>query len=216
MSERVKKYLSVLELSYCRDAISFRHSETDFLFYNNIMENEIWKDVIGYEGLYQVSNLGNVRGLDRKVNGKYGNIANRYGRVLVPSKKKTGYLGVTFSIEKEKKYYSIHRLVAITFLPNPKNKPQVNHKDGDKANNKLSNLEWVTQSENGLHAYKNGLCPRLAGGNARNRKLSEKPVKEIRHYYLVKKYSIKELACKYFIGISTVHQIINYKTWKTI
>lgn len=98
---------------------------------------EIWKDVIGWEGLYQVSNLGNVRTLHYK---------KPYPRKL--SKSKKGYLRVNLSQNKKYKYYSVHRLVAEAFIPNPNNLPQINHKDENRTNNRVDNLEWCTNKYN--------------------------------------------------------------------
>ena len=101
------------------------------------MEN--WKDVVGYEGLYEVSDLGNVR-------------RTKSGRPLKPLKRQHGYLGVQLhgkgGNERNFKTFSIHRLVAEAFIPNNENKPEVNHKDEDKANNRVENLEWVSHKEN--------------------------------------------------------------------
>lgn len=109
-----------------------------------------WKDIQGYEGLYQVSNLGEVRSL--KYKGR-NNI-----KILKGASDKDGYRRVAlFDKEKCRKEYRIHRLVAEAFIPNPENKPQVNHIDGNKINNKSDNLEWATQEENMQHAYKMGL-----------------------------------------------------------
>ena len=111
------------------------------------MNKEIWKDVIGYEGLYQVSNHGRIKSL--KFNKE---------RILKPGLNNTGYFIVNLFINNKSKIYKIHRLIAIHFVPNPVNKPQVNHKDGNKLNNHVDNLEWCTRSENMKHAWKNGLC----------------------------------------------------------
>lgn len=107
---------------------------------------EVWKDVKGYEGLYQVSN--------------YGKIKTYYSKI--PRLKKTffdkdGYKKVSLQKNKKPKKFFVHRLVAIAFISNPKNKLEVNHIDGNKQNNYVFNLEWCTRSENELHAYKHGL-----------------------------------------------------------
>lgn len=105
---------------------------------------EIWKDVPNYEGLYQVSNLGNVKSLPKKVNGK-----NLKEKLLTPCKNSGGYLWVKFTVNKIEKSFSVHRLVAITFLG--KSDLVVNHKDLNKLNNCLENLEYLTLRENNHH-----------------------------------------------------------------
>ncbi len=118
------------------------------------MNKEIWKDVIGYEGLYQVSNLGRVKSLIGWNGKKY---INRE-RILKLSLKNEPYnyhrYKVSLKKNKLKKDFSIHRLVAIAFIPNPLNKPQINHKDGNHLNNHVENLEWCTAHENIIHSYK--------------------------------------------------------------
>lgn len=99
-----------------------------------------WKDVPGFEGRYMVSNDGYVFSVGK-------------GVLLKGNQKKTGYLEVTLAKNNRLTYKLLHRLVAEAFIPNPENKPQVNHKNGDKADNRASNLEWVTESENHRHRY---------------------------------------------------------------
>ena len=109
------------------------------------MENEIWKDVEGFSG-YQISNLGRVKSLK-----------NNKESILKPAIKCGGYVGLHFY--KNKKHYNVlvHQLVANAFILNPENKPQVNRIDGNKLNNKVTNLELVTAKENNQHAWDNGL-----------------------------------------------------------
>ena len=111
-------------------------------------EQEEWRDIQGFEGCYQVSNMGRVRSISRIVRSGKNKQRRTNGRVLTPWKTKHGYLSVALG-RREKQ--SIHRLVAKAFIPNPNNYPDVNHKDEDKSNNNLSNLEWCNHSYNALY-----------------------------------------------------------------
>lgn len=104
-----------------------------------MQDEEIWKDVVGHEGRYQVSNFGNVKSI--------GTLHSQGGRILKPVVKE-GYFYVCLYGNNTKKIYSIHRLVAMAFIPNPNNKPCVDHIDGDRSNNRSENLRWVTYKEN--------------------------------------------------------------------
>lgn len=107
------------------------------------MDEEIWKDILGYEGMYQISNFGRVKSL------RYHR--SKKQKVLKPNL--TGeYAYVNLSINNHYHSVKIHRAVATAFIPNPNNKPFVNHKDGNKFNNMVENLEWVTAAENVAHA----------------------------------------------------------------
>ena len=119
-----------------------------------------WKDIPGYEELYQASNFGEIRSLDRIANSKNNSHQVRKGRTLKPSK---GRYEMVMLIDSDynRSLKSVHRLVATTFLHNKDNKQQVNHVDGDKHNNHVDNLEWCTVSENIRHAFKNGLQDNL-------------------------------------------------------
>lgn len=128
---------------------------------------EIWKDVAGYEGIYQVSNFGCVRSCERVVYSTRKNSPSPY-RVEKENVKKpiitnSGYYRICLQKCGNREWISVHRLVAQTFIPNPENKPQVNHIDGNRLNNRVDNLEWATMSENVLHAYRTGLNYGLRG-----------------------------------------------------
>ena len=110
--------------------------------------SEIWKDIEGYEGKYQVSNLGRVRSLDRKVATVHSAMRTVRGKTLAPWTDRYGYLHVNLWSECKMLSQSVHRLVAATFIPNPCNMPEVNHKDEDKQNNRADNLEWCSTEYN--------------------------------------------------------------------
>jgi len=126
------------------------------------MKKEIWKDIVGYEGLYQVSNLGRVRSKYDKYS-RYGNKNNMQSKIndeyniLKPVDTGKGYLRVRLSKNKKISNKAVHRLVAQAFIPNERNKPFINHIDGNPSNNCVSNIEWCTPKENINHAITNNL-----------------------------------------------------------
>ena len=115
---------------------------------------EIWKDIKGYENIYEINNYGYVKSLKRMVNNRNNYVEER---IMSLEKTKHGYLRVILSKENTQKKCLVHRLVAKAFIPNLENKPEVNHKDGNKKNNYVENLEWSTCSENIIHSYNNNL-----------------------------------------------------------
>lgn len=136
--------------------------DTNSLFYiknnsSNYQELEIWKPVVGYEEYYEVSNFGRVRSLDRWVKHRHKDCkAFKKGKMLNEKDNGHGYKAVHLTVNRITKDYYIHRLVAMAFLPNPNNLPEVNHKDDNPANNCLDNLEWCTAQYNdkyGIHKY---------------------------------------------------------------
>lgn len=114
-------------------------------------ENEVWKDVLGYEDQYQVSCLGRVRSKDREVPHKNGSVRRIPGIIRKTPIDRYGYPSIRLSKDGETKSCNVHTLVAIAFVPNPKGNPQVNHIDEVKTNNHYKNLEWVTIQENSIH-----------------------------------------------------------------
>jgi hypothetical protein len=119
------------------------------------MQEEIWKDISGYEGLYQISNYGKVKSFKKEKN---------FGHLLSFSINHKGYYQIVLTKNKKPKNWLVHRLVALVFIPNPNNLPQVNHKDTNKTNNCVENLEWITNEDNIKHAWEHNLFPK---GNER-------------------------------------------------
>lgn len=165
-----------------------------------------WVDIKGYEGIYQISHAGTVRSLARS-NG-YG--SRRETRDVNITHKK-GYEVLTLSKNGKAKMFFVHRLVADAFIIKPEGKVEVNHKDGNKLNNYWWNLEWVTKSENQVHARKLGL---QGGSRTNTAKLTEDKVREIRRLY--PRLNSRQLAEKYGVGQSTICKIINYQYWKYV
>lgn len=129
---------------------------------------EIWKDIPGYEGIYQASNFGKIKRLsNNNINIYiYKNRKEKFKRtmqekILKPVIKKDGYSLITLSKNNIKERFYLHRLIAICYIPNIKNKSQINHKDGNKMNNSVHNLEWCTAKENMNHAFRIGLNQRI-------------------------------------------------------
>lgn len=166
---------------------------------------EIWKDISGYEGIYQVSNLGEVR---RVSNPKY---RSRKNYIIAKGVAKNGYVYSNLWMKNSCKRAALHRLVAGAFIDNPMCKPIINHKDFDPLNNNSNNLEWVTQSENCQHAIAAGRLPNNKGENHGMSKLNERKVKEI----ISRKDEIgSKLAIEYGVSPQTIYDIKKGKRWK--
>lgn len=174
----------------------------------------MWKDIIGSEGLYQVSEDGKIRSLDRVVQTKDGKrrLAGRLLKLICSSRgyhmakirTKSGYVKTVYS----------HKLVATHFLKKISG-CVVNHKDGNKLNNHVSNLEWITQRENLIHAFKNGLNKGPQGEKCANSKLKESDVCEILEK-LNSGMSRKDIRTEYGVGRTCIYNIANNLTWKHI
>lgn len=175
---------------------------------------EIWKDISGYEGLYQVSNLGRIRSLDRfeYINNKSGGITRRIrkGRVLKPCfDGKKHYLHVNLRSDNKSHAVNIHRLVAIAFLPNPNNLPEVNHKDEDKTNNYVDNLEWCNHIYNNTYGSK---FQSTLGVKNPMAKLTEQDVLEIRQRREQGEL-LRNLAKEFGVCENRISVIANGKSW---
>lgn len=179
--------------------------------------NEIWKPVKGYVNEYQISSFGRVKSLGRKK--KYKKhlrnktmIVERLSktRIIVPGDRPNGYLFVTLYNNGNRKIKSVHRLVAEAFIKKTRNVNVVNHKDFDKKNNMVENLEWCTGLENITHAINGNRMHYCFGEKQHSSKLCELSVKEI----LISSLSIKDLSIKYNVSFSTICDIKKRRTWR--
>lgn len=163
---------------------------------------ELWKDVVDYEGLYEVSNYGRVKNKKRD-------------RLLSPHSDRAGYIKVGLYKDGKQKGQFVHRLVAMAFIDNPEEKSDVNHIDGDKSNNHVENLEWNTRSENLTHAYENRLLIPLEGEDNGNAKLSEEQVIAIKETV---ESGVSQSQIARILGVSqpTISYIVNGINWKSL
>lgn len=174
--------------------------------------SEIWTDVYGYEGLYQVSTEGNVRSLDRTTVTKNGREMKFEGKTLKFKTDKDGYKQVSLSKEGKQKSFQVHRLVMINFLPHPNaNNLTINHENGQKDDNRLVNLTYMTQIQNMKHAVENGLMK--TGENHHKATLTNEQVKYIRSVYVPKhpEFGQGALSRKFGVSQPTISQIVNNK-----
>ncbi len=152
------------------------------------------KSAFFYNGKYQIFS-----------NGVILSYARRGLKELVGKISNCGYRTVLLTVNKKRLHRLVHRMVAEAFIPNPEDKPQVNHKDGNKLNNNAENLEWMTSKENHLHARDAGLYPYA--------KINMTIANDIRELYQTNKYSHRDLAKKFKIGRSSIAGIITNKRW---
>lgn len=168
------------------------------------MDEEIWKPILGYEGYYEISNTGRVKSLPRKGKGGHS------GKILMPQVS-SGYHKVCLCLNQQKLQKQIHRLVASAFIPNPLNKPEVNHINLNKFDNMLSNLEWVTSSENTIHAYNLGIIKKPTNKT----KLKENDIHIIRD--MIKNgISTREICKKYNVSFNTINYVKRGLSWAQI
>ena len=174
---------------------------------------EIWKDVVGYEGYYKVSNTGKIKSLRR--------VVEKSANIFVIKKEKElklsiarGYFFTKLCIDRKNTNISVHRLVAIAFIPNPENKRCVNHKDGNKGNNYLENLEWCTHSENIQHSLSMGLA--VSGERSWNARLTKEDVLYIRKIYSRGVYGAQRIGKELNIPTTTIASVIKRQSWNHI
>ena len=169
------------------------------------MEN---KDIPNYEGLYYATMDGKIFS-----HGKTLKFGRNERKTMAKEKKQSthacGYLRVVLSHGRINKGFLVHRLIAMVFLPNPENKPMVNHKDGNKKNNHVSNLEWCTRKENELHAKNHGLKP--SGQRNGSSKITDDDAEYIRNNY-IKRINSNQLSKKFNISREQIQRIANNKS----
>lgn len=183
----------------CRRRIRFPRQDTS----PKVDPDEKFKPVIGTNGLYEIGNFGTIKSFGRDRSDK------KIFTLLRQDVNKQGYKTCVFKINSKRKIKKPHRLVALYFIKNKKNKPQVNHKDGDKTNNHYKNLEWATNGENQKHAFAIGL-QNNQGENHPSNKLCEKEVVDI--FYSTG--DTKNTAKKYGISLCHTNNIKAGKVWK--
>lgn len=186
---------------------------------------EQWKQIKGFN--YEVSNLGKIRSLDKFqdfplfAKGNKGGDKTSITPVLIKGKdlkltpSRQGYLCVGLYLNKKNYYKLVHRIVAETFIPNPKNKPQINHKDSNKHNNCVDNLEWCTPLENMLHASTVGNHSKLHRSVfVNNSKLSKKDIKNIVIIKKEQKISNEKIANKYNVSRRSIDRLLRGESYK--
>lgn len=173
---------------------------------------EIWKDVNGFEGYFQISNYGRVKQLEREVWNGYAWFTKKEKMLKISYRK--AYPSVRFYIDNKVYWKSVHRLIAEAFIPNPHNKSEVNHINGIKTDFNIDNLEWVTRSENQLHAFRTGLNkPHIHKGSLNpSSKLNEIDIINIRN----DKRLHRIIAESYGISRYNITNIKNHKRWAHI
>lgn len=174
------------------------------------MDKEKWVSIKGYEGLYEISDLGGVKSIYRTGIGRHRCKRIFRGKVLLQPISRDLYHTVALCKDGKVKRFYTHRLIALNFLNNESNKPQINHINGIKTDNRPENLEWCTGKENAIHANKTGLSK--VGTRHYLAKLNEEQVRSIR----MDKRSQKDIAENYNISIDTVYKVRHKITYASV
>jgi hypothetical protein len=179
------------------------------------MQKEIWKDIVGYEGLYQVSNLGRIKSFARTwICGDRNSKKNKPETISKLHHNKQKYLQVWLCKNGEPKNFRVHRLVAQAFIPNPQNKKTINHINGVKDDNRVENLEWLTIQENLNHALINNLRVFAKGEKHGNSVLTKEKVLEIRK--MQGSFTKMDIAKKFNVSHKTIRAVLNRSTWQHV
>lgn len=181
-----------------------------FCEFDLVWKIEEWRSVVGYEGIYEVSDLGRIKSLEKTFwSVKNNSFSVNKSFIRKQSFTKKLYLRLGLMLNFKQNPFLVHRLVAIAFIPNPENKPEINHKNGIKTHNFKMNLEWNTTKENVIHSFETGLSKRAKGEDNKSSKLSHQKAFEIRKSNLKN----KELANIYGVSISTIELVKSNKIW---
>lgn len=173
---------------------------------------EQWKKIEKFNCEYEISSYGRIRSVENVIVRGNGWKYTRKSKILKPSAS-GGYLRGAVCVNKKMIPYRVHRLVALAFIPNNENKPEVNHIDGNKLNNHVENLEWSTRQENIEHCILNKLQKPFKGEEIGNSKLFEFQVIEIRNKFIPRVYSRAKLAKEYNVSEATIKDILYKRTW---
>lgn len=181
---------------------------------------QVFLPIAGFEGFYEVSNFGRVRSVHRYIvhRNRWGKThkALYRGKALKQKINKYGYPEVCIMVNGRRKYITVHRLVASSFILNPKDLPQVNHKNCNKRDNSATNLEWTTPLENILHSIDNNLQNYAKGEQLPQASLTEIQVKEIKKILSEGAMTQRAIARKFGVGKNAIYHISKGNTWKTV